>query len=199
MFLEDVRAILRTKPMLLRYGGELTGAKFWAYVPIMLVFNPGALAVGLFRASSWFSSLPFPARYVALLLDRLNTLLTGSQLPAAAQIGPGLVIMHPQAVILSPNMVAGKNLTVVGPSVTVGWLDVDGDPEGQVVAIGDDVTIGASAKVLGPLTVGDRVTIGPNSMLTEDAGDDATVISAARTKVISLAPAEPQAEAPADS
>lgn len=191
-FLEDVRAILRTKPMQLRYGGELSGAKLAAYVPIMLVFNPGVLAVGLFRASHWFCGLPFPARYVALLLDRLNTLLTGVQLPAAAEIGPGLVIMHPQAVILSPNMVAGRNLTVVGPAVTIGWLEVDGDPAGQRVEIGDDVVIGASAKVLGPLTVGDRVTIGPNSMLTEDAGDDATVISAARTKVISLAPEVPE-------
>lgn len=195
-FLEDVRAILRTKPMQQRYGGVLTGAKLWIYVPIMLIFNPGVLAVGLFRASHWFCSLPFPARYVALLLDRLNTLLTGAQIPAAAELGPGLVIMHPQAVILSPNMVAGRNLTVVGPAVTIGWLEVDGDPGEQRVTLGDDVVVGAGAKVLGPLTVGDRVRIGPNAMLTEDAGDDATVISAARTKVISLAPTdlEPEAE-----
>lgn len=188
MFLEDIRAILRTKPMRLRYGGELTGWKFWAYVPVMLVFNPGVLAVGLYRLSSWARGLPFPARYLGLLLDRLNTLLTGVQLPAAAQFGPGFVIMHPQAVILAPNMVAGSNLTVVGPSVTIGWLDVDGDPDGQCVTIGDDVIVGAGAKVLGPLSVGDRVQIGPNAMLTEDAADDTTVISAARTKVMALAP-----------
>lgn len=186
IFLEDVRAILSTKPMLLRYDGLLSGWKFAVYVPVMLIFNPGVLAVGLFRLSSFLRSLPFPARWFALLFDRLNTLLTGVQLPAAATFGPGLVIMHPQAVVLSPNMTAGSNLTVVGPSVTVGWQDIDGDPDGQEVLIGDDVVIGAGAKVLGPLTVGDRVQIGPNAMLTEDAGDDTTVISAARTKVLSL-------------
>ncbi len=191
MFLEDVRAILRTKPMRLRYGGELSGWKFWAYVPVMLVFNAGVLAVGIYRLSSFVRALPFPARYLALVLDRLNTLLTGVQLPAAAKFGPGFVIMHPQAVILAPNMIAGRNLTVVGPAVTIGWLDVDGDPDGQCVEIGDDVIVGASAKVLGPLVVGDRVKIGPNAMLTEDAADDATVISAARTKVMSLAPDSP--------
>lgn len=188
IFLEDVRAILRTRPMQVRYGGMLTGWKFAAYVPLMLVFNPGVLAVGLYRLANFFCGLPFPARYVALLIDRLNTLLTGVQAPAGAKFGPGLVIMHPQAVILSPNMTAGTNLTVVGPSVTVGWQQIDGDPAGQEVLIGDDVVIGAGAKVLGPLTIGDRVQIGPNSMLIEDAADDSTVISAARTKILALAP-----------
>ncbi|MFT4049431.1 MAG: hypothetical protein QM648_06270 [Solirubrobacterales bacterium] len=193
MFLEDIKAILRTRPMLRRYGGELTGWKFAVYVPIMVVFNPGVLAVGLYRLSSSFCGLPFPARWFGLFFDRLNTLLTGVQLPASAKIGPGLIIMHPQAVILAPNLDAGKNLCVVGPSVTIGWQDVDGEPDEQFVNVGDDVIVGAGAKVLGPLTVGDRVKIGPNSMLTEDAPDDSTVISAARTKVISLAPAaEPE-------
>jgi serine O-acetyltransferase len=175
--------------MLRRYGGQLSGWKFAAYVPIMIVFNPGVLAVGLYRLSSFFAGLPFPARYLALAADRLNTLLTGVQLPASAKIGPGLIIMHPQAVILAPNLDAGSNLCVVGPAVTIGWQDVDGEPDEQTVKLGDDVIVGAGAKVLGPLSVGDRVKIGPNSMLTEDAADDATVISAARTKVISLAPA----------
>jgi serine O-acetyltransferase len=185
-FLEDVRAILRTEPMQARYGGMLTGWKFALYVPVMLVFNPGVLAVGLFRLSSTLAALPFPARLLALLFDRLNVLLTGSQLPAAATIGPGLVIMHPQAVVLAPNTVAGSNLCVIGPAVTIGWLEVDGNPEGQSVTIGDDVLIGAGAKLLGPLSVGDRVKVGPNVMLTTDAPDDSTVISTARTKVLSL-------------
>lgn len=189
-FFEDVRAILRTGPMQARYGGVLDGWKFAVYVPVMLIFNPGVLAVGLYRLSSTLRALPFPARYLALLLDRLNTLLTGAQIPVAAEIGPGFVVMHPQAVVLAPNMSVGSNLTVVGPAVTIGWLEVDGDPDAQCVSIGDDVVVGAGAKVLGPLSIGDRVQIGPNSMLTEDAADDATVFSAARTKVISLAPAE---------
>jgi serine O-acetyltransferase len=185
-FLEDVRAILRTEPMRVRYGGVLSGWKFCLYLPVMLVFNPGVLAVGLFRLSSLLAGLPFPARYLALIVDRLNTLLTGVQLPAGAVIGPGFVVMHPQAVVLAPNMVAGHNLCVIGPSVTIGWLEVDGSPDGQCVTIGDDVLVGGGAKVLGPLTVGDRVKIGPNAMLTMDAPDDSTVISSARTKVISL-------------
>lgn len=191
IFLEDVRAILSTKPMLLRYGGLLGGWKFAVYVPVMLIFNPGVLAVGLFRLAHALQRLPFPGRWLGLLFDRLNTLLTGVQLPASAEIGAGLVIMHPQAVILSPNMVAGRNLTVVGPSVTVGWQEIDSDPGRQVVLLGDDVVVGAGAKVLGPLSVGDRVKIGPNAMLTEDAPDDATVISSARTKVIKLASDNP--------
>lgn len=174
--------------MLLRYGGQLTGLKFWVYVPIMLVFNAGVLAVGLYRLSSWIGKFPFPARYGSLLIDRINQFLTGVQLPATAELGPGLQIVHPQAVIIAPNVVAGKNLRVAGAAVTIGWSDVDGAPDDQIVTIGDDVIVGAGAKILGPLRVGNDVKIGPNAMLVEDAPDGSTVISAARTKVISLAP-----------
>ena len=76
--------------------------------------------------------------------------------------------------------------------MTIGWADVDGAPDDQIVTIGDNVIVGASAKILGPLTVGNDVKIGPNSMLVEDAPDGSTVISAARTKVISLAPEVPR-------
>lgn len=194
MFLEDIRSILNSGPMLVRYGGQLSGVKFWAYVPIMLVFNPGVLAVGLYRLSSWLVALPFPARYGALLIDRINQFLTGVQLPATAKLGPGLQLVHPQAVVIAPNVVAGRNLRVAGAAVTIGWSDVDGAPDDQVVTIGDDVIVAAGAKILGPLTVGNNVKIGPNSMLVEDAPDDSTVISAARTKVISLAPEDAAAE-----
>lgn len=192
MFLEDIRSILSSGPMLLRYGGQLSGWKFAAYVPIMLVFNAGVLAVGLYRLSSWLVELPFPGRYLALAVDRFNEFATGVQLPSRAKLGPGLQIVHPQGVVIAPNVVAGRNLRVAGAGVTIGWADVDGDPDDQVVTIGDDVIVGASAKILGPLTVGDRVKIGPNSMLLEDAPDDSTVMSAARTKVISLS-SEPAA------
>jgi serine O-acetyltransferase len=194
MFLEDIRSILNSGPMLLRYGGELKGLKFWAYVPIMLVFNPGVLAVGLYRLSSWMVQLPFPARYGALLIDRINQFLTGVQLPATAKLGPGLQIVHPQAVIIAPNVVAGRNLRVAGAAVTIGWADVDGAPDDQIVTIGDNVIVGASAKILGPLTVGNDVKIGPNAMLVENAPDGSTVISAARTKVISLSADEPASD-----
>lgn len=188
MFLEDIRSILRSGPMIERYGGELSGMKFAAYVPIMLVFNAGVLAVGIYRLSSWLATLPFPARYGALFLDRLNQFLTGVQLPATADLGPGLQVVHPQGTVIAPNVVAGRNLRVAGAGITIGWADVDGKPEEQVVTIGDNVLVGASAKILGPLTIGNDVKIGPNSLLLEDAPDGSTVMSAARTKVISLAP-----------
>jgi hypothetical protein len=88
IFLEDIRSILRSGPMQRRYGGELRGAKFLVYVPIMLVFNPGVLAVGLYRLSSVLVQLPFPGRYLALLVDRFNQFATGAQLPASAKLVP---------------------------------------------------------------------------------------------------------------
>lgn len=186
-FLEDIRSLLRSGPMQRRYGGELTGLRFWIYVPVMLIFNPGVLAVGLYRLSAWFFRLPFPGRWAALACDRLNQFATGAQLPASVEFGPGLQVVHPQAVIIAPGTAAGRNLRIAGAAVTIGWADVDGDPDGQRVVIGDDVIIGSGAKVLGPSLIGDRVRIGPNAVLAaEDAPADSVVISSARTKVLPL-------------
>jgi serine O-acetyltransferase len=195
MLSDDIRSILSSGPMVLRYG-EMSPLKFRVYTLVMLVLNPGVLAVALYRLSSWLAQQPLPGRYLAVIVDRLNVLISGCQLPAAAELGPGLQIVHPQAVIIAPNTVAGKNLRVAGASVTIGWSDVDGDPGTQAVTIVDNVIVGAGAKLLGPIHVGDGAQIGPNVVLMEDVPPGSNVISSARAKILNLKP-ETQDEAPA--
>lgn len=85
-------------------------------------------------------------------------------------IGPGLFISHGQATILSAERI-GTNLQV-HQGVTVGW-DYRGD---RRPIIGDDVFIGAGAKVLGAITVGDGARIGANAVVVCDVPAGATAV-----------------------
>ncbi len=85
-------------------------------------------------------------------------------------IGPGLFISHGQATILSAERI-GANLQV-HQGVTVGW-DYRGD---RRPIIGDDVFIGAGAKVLGAITIGDGARIGANAVVLCDVPAGATAV-----------------------
>lgn len=89
---------------------------------------------------------------------------------SGTNIGPGLFISHGQGTILSAERI-GANLQV-HQGVTVGW-DYRG-PRRPI--IGDDVFIGAGAKVLGAVTVGHGARIGANAVVLCDVPDGATVV-----------------------
>jgi serine O-acetyltransferase len=108
------------------------------------------------------------------LLARLARLVwqgvEGADLGGTPEIGPGLFISHGQATILSAERI-GANLQV-HQGVTVGW-DYQGD---RRPIIGDDVFIGAGAKVLGAITVGDGARIGANAVVVCDVPAGATAV-----------------------
>jgi serine O-acetyltransferase len=85
-------------------------------------------------------------------------------------IGPGLFISHGQGTILSAERI-GANLQV-HQGVTIGW-DYRGE---RRPIIGDDVFIGAGAKVLGAVTVGDGARIGANAVVVSDVPPGATAV-----------------------
>jgi serine O-acetyltransferase len=88
----------------------------------------------------------------------------------AASIGPGLFISHGQATVLSAERI-GAN-AYVHQGVTIGW-DYRGD---RLPRIGDNVFIGAGAKVLGAVTVGDGARIGANAVVLCDVPPGATAV-----------------------
>jgi serine O-acetyltransferase len=85
-------------------------------------------------------------------------------------IGPGLFISHGQGTILSAESI-GANCQV-HQGVTVGW-DYRGE---RRPVIGDEVFIGAGAKILGPVTIGDKAMIGANAVVVCDVPPGATAV-----------------------
>ena len=93
--------------------------------------------------------------------------MTGIQLPRGCKIGAGLRIFHFGCIVLNPDVIIGENCTL-RHGVTIGTRTGDHD----VPVIGDNVNIGAGAKILGKIKIGDNVTIGANAVVITDIPDD---------------------------
>jgi serine O-acetyltransferase len=90
-------------------------------------------------------------------------------LPAQAEIGPGLRMVHPQSILVAPDSKIGANCSLY-QEVTLGT-----GPQPGVPSVGDNVMIFAGAKLLGGIEVGDDVHVGANAVLTKDVPEGATV------------------------
>lgn len=94
---------------------------------------------------------------------------TGFQIPPNT-IGRGLQIYHYGAIIVNPNARIGEHATLY-PGVVIGHKGDGSRPP----IIGNNVFIGSGAKVIGPITIGDNVTIAPNAVVVNDVPDNAIV------------------------
>ncbi len=91
---------------------------------------------------------------------------------AGSNAGPGLFISHGQGTVLTAEAM-GANC-FVHQGVTVGW-DYRGE---RLPIVGDGVFIGAGAKILGAVTVGDCARVGANAVVTTDVPAGATAVGA---------------------
>ncbi len=136
-------------------------------VLLRMLFNDGSLAQILFRSMSFCQH--HHLKPVAAILYRLNALITKATIGRNAQLGPGFVIVHSVGVVINTNVRAGRNI-VIQHGVTLGA------ERNLCPVLGDDIFIGAGAKVIGGIRVGSRVKIGANAVVTKDVPDGATVV-----------------------
>ena len=102
-------------------------------------------------------------------LQRLIYRRYGLEIPSGADIGGGLYIAHPVGTVIMPGRI-GRNCSIIA-SVTIGLRNEWAFPD-----IGDNVFIGAGARVLGGIRVGDDVSVGANAVVIHDLPDGATVV-----------------------
>jgi serine O-acetyltransferase len=95
-------------------------------------------------------------------------ILTGIELPCEVRVGHGFVIDHFGGIVISGYARFGDNCRIRN-GVVVGLSRVD---HPVAPKIGDDVDIGAGAKILGDITIGDRVRVGANAVVITDIPDD---------------------------
>jgi serine O-acetyltransferase len=101
------------------------------------------------------------------LIKQFNQFLTGADIAVQAQIGPGLVLFHPNGVVIGPRVRMGSDC-VVQQGVTIGGLGRDRAQENAATVIGDRVFFGAGAKVVGSLEIGDDCVVGANAVVTSN-------------------------------
>jgi serine O-acetyltransferase len=109
--------------------------------------------------------------------------LTGIDIHPGATVGDYFFIDHGTGVVIGETTTIGDWVRIY-QDVTLGVLHFESDEDDEHALqkeykrhpdIGDNVVIGAGAKVLGPISVGDHVSIGANSWVTEDVPDNTTV------------------------
>ncbi len=143
----------------------------------VLAETQGVWAIAAYRYGQWANDeaprrLRTVAKAVYLAAFKFVEIAAGVSLPAHARIGKGLYIGHFGNIIVHPDTVMGERCAL-SHGVTIGVLG--GDRPG-VPRIGNDVYIGAGAKILGPVTIGDGATIGANAVVIDDVPPGATAV-----------------------
>lgn len=151
----------------LRKKAEVYGLPDTPGTRIRMLLNDGSLAQMLFRSMSFCQR--HRLTILSAVLYRLNAFLTGATIGRNADLGPGFVIVHTIGVMINTNVRAGRNL-VIYHGVTIGAA------HDQVPVLGDDVYVGAGAKIIGGVRIGSNVRIGANAVVTKDLPDGATAI-----------------------
>jgi serine O-acetyltransferase len=137
----------------------------------ILLCYPGLHALCLHRISHklWHLGLPLLPR----LLSHLGRLLTGVEIHPGARIGSGVFIDHGMGVVIGETAVIG-NRCLLFQGVTLGGT---GKQTGKRhPSLGENVVVGAGAKVLGAISVGANTRIGAGSVLLRDVEPDCTVV-----------------------
>lgn len=106
---------------------------------------------------------------LAVLRHRFWSVVTGADVPLNCKIGGGLLIPHPNGIVIHPDAEIGPNCLLF-QQVTIGEL------RGGVPRLGGHVDVGAGAKLLGPITIGDHAIIGANSVVVVDVPAGATAV-----------------------
>lgn len=137
---------------------------------VRLLTHPGFYVLVTYRYGSWARRLPIPILRELLLIPYLllaipESLLLQSYVSSRAEIGPGFVLCKWGEVYIPP-MKAGRNLYVARGVVI----------NHPVRSIGDNVFFSVGSKVVGPVTIGNNVTIGANAVVTFDVPDNSVVL-----------------------
>ncbi len=149
-----------------------------SYAEIFFLY-PGPRAVFIHRIAHFCYSihLYFIARFIA----DISRTVTGIEIHPGAKIGRRLVIDHGVGVVIGETAEIGDDC-VIFHGVTLGGIKFDKVKRHPTV--GNRVLIGAGAKVLGPLLIGDDVKIGANAVVMKDVHAGATIVAPASIELI---------------
>lgn len=110
-------------------------------------------------------------RKIWVLLHRFWSVVTQAEIDLSARIGGGLLLPHPNGIVIHPEAEIGANCLIF-QQVTIGA----GGPVRGVPRIGGHVDIGAGARILGGVSIGDHARIGANAVVLQDVPEGATAV-----------------------
>jgi serine O-acetyltransferase len=140
-----------------------------SYLEILLLY-PGPKAIFYHRLAHFFYRLHL--YFVARMISEVSRFHTGIEIHPGAQLGRRLVIDHGMGVVIGETSIVGDDC-IIFHGVTLGGLKFN--KEKRHPTVGKGVLIGAGAKILGPITLGDFCRIGANAVVTREVMPGETV------------------------
>jgi serine O-acetyltransferase len=154
-------------------ASDLSAKAQWCYerddwkAIVKVVCADGTLAMLLYRLMQW--SRRYRLVPLEMLFNKLNVVLGGAIIGCGAEFGPSFVLIHSQGVVINGKVHGGSHV-YIEHQVTIG-------AEGRASpSLGSNVFIGAGAKIIGAVTVGDRARVGANAVVVHDVPPRATVV-----------------------
>lgn len=143
-------------------------ARNWLEV---LFCYPGLQALVMHRFSHRLYGWHLP--FIPRLLSHLARFFTGIEIHPGAQIGEGVFIDHGMGVVIGETAIVG-NYSLIYQGVTLGGTGKESGKRHPT--LGENVVVGAGAKVLGNIEIGNNVRIGAGSVVLRDVPMDCTVV-----------------------
>ncbi|MEG1287426.1 MAG: serine O-acetyltransferase EpsC [Clostridium sp.] len=149
-------------------------------IEVFLLY-PSVHAIMAYRVSHLLfkRKLYFGAR----LVSQLSRFFTGIEIHPGAKIGKGLFIDHGMGVVIGETAEIGENVLLYH-GVTLGGTGKDIGKRHPTIE--DNVVVGAGAKVLGPITIGEGAKIGANSVVVRDVPKGATAVGRAAKNIVRM-------------
>src|SRR5713226_7108797 len=132
---------------------------------------PGVHAIWIHRVAHglWTTGWRVMARFVS----HVGRFMTGIEIHPAARLGEGLFIDHGMGVVIGETAEVGENVTILH-GVTLGGTSLK--REKRHPTLGDNVVVGAGAKIIGALKIGDGSRIGAGSVVVREVPTNSVVV-----------------------
>jgi serine O-acetyltransferase len=141
-----------------------------SYVEVLLLY-PGLHAVWMHHMSHWLwkHGMRFLARYVS----QISRLFTGIEIHPGAEIGRRLFIDHGMGTVIGETAIIGNDVTLY-QGVTLGGT---GKEKGKRhPTLGNNISVGSGAKLLGNITIGDNCRVGAGSVVLRSVPSNSTIV-----------------------
>ena len=137
----------------------------------ILLCYPGVHALAFHRLAHamWRRGGTIPARF----LSHVSRFVTGIEIHPAAKLGPGLFIDHGMGVVIGETAEVGENVTLL-QGVTLGGTSLK--REKRHPTLGNNVVVGAGAKIIGAFKIGDGSRIGAGSVVVREVPTNSVVV-----------------------
>ena len=159
--IEDFKAVFDRDP---------AARGFWGIFDVLLTY-PGFHAICFHRFAHLLYRIHIPV--IPHLIMWLGRIFTGVEIHPAARIGSGFFIDHGFGVVIGETSEIGRNVTLF-QGVSIGGTGKETGKRHPT--LGDNVVVGAGAKILGGITIGNDVYIGANAVVLKPVPDNCTVV-----------------------